>query len=112
MVHDKRAFNIVTIESAVELAEKLSKHTWTLCSGFRYRGYLFLNDSFSEDGAAEYAVIRESDGAQVESITFGWCSEEEALSYIERAAVGAFDSAAFRGVELKVHNNDYCHLCA
>jgi hypothetical protein len=111
MIHKNRAFHVATIESADELAEKFTNHTWTLCTGFRYRGYLFLNDSFSEDGASEFAVVRESDGLQVESVTFGWCSREEALSHIERAAAGAFDSAAFCKVELKAHS-DYCHLCA
>lgn len=49
----------------------------------------FLNDSFSEDGAQEYAVVR--NGRQIESITFSWCSRAEAhnhIDYLARWAAG------------------------
>ncbi|HET6416719.1 MAG TPA: hypothetical protein VFG22_10530 [Polyangiales bacterium] len=112
MIHDKRAFNIVTVRSAAALAKKLSEHTWTLCSGFSHGGYLFLNDSFSEDGAAEFAVVRESDALQVESITFGWCNVEESLGYIKRAVAGEFDAAGHSKIELLNHGDYRCYHCA
>ena len=56
MLHQKRIFGVGDIEGIEELAEKLTETTWTLCTGFRFQGLLFLNDSFTEDSAQEYAV--------------------------------------------------------
>lgn len=89
--HSKRRWSIAAVGSAIELAEKLTSHTWTLCTGFRFAGLLFLNDSTSEDGAQEYAIIDDNEAEyegsqaawQVESITFGWCDLAKALSIIE-----------------------------
>jgi hypothetical protein len=36
-----------------------------------------LNDAFSPDGAQEYAIVRESDMAQIESFTISWMTREE-----------------------------------
>lgn len=116
MIHTNRPFSATEVATAEELAEKLTKHSWTLCTGFRFSGHLFLNDSFSEDGAAEYAVIRESDGVQVESITFGWCSEEQALGYIKQVVepTDAEDTRAFppKVTKVRPHPAGSCHLCA
>lgn len=75
VTHRNREWKVVDVASARELAEKFSEHTWTPCTGFRYAGFCWLNDSFSGNGAQEYAVIRESDGAQVESITVSWTAQ-------------------------------------
>jgi hypothetical protein len=113
MINDKRRFNIADVSSAHELAEKLGKHTWTLCTGFRFKGYLFLNDSFSEDGAMEFAVVREADGVQVESITFGWCSEAEALSHIKLVTDRHGGDMEYGTVEVREHGKgESCRLCA
>ncbi len=69
-----------------ELANMLTRWEWTLCTGFRHRGYLYLNDG----DPGEFAIVREADMAQVESITFGWCSREEAQAHIERITTGGF----------------------
>jgi hypothetical protein len=110
MIHDKRGFYITDVSTPEALAEKLTKHSWTLCTGFRFKGYLFLNDSFSEDGAAEYAVVRESDGVGVESITFGWCSEADALRYINQIIDGP--NTEYKVVNVRKHPQGSCHLCA
>ena len=68
MVHVKRRYHVREVATAEELAGELTRTTWSLCAGFALKGYLFLNDSFTEDSAQEYAVIIE--GLQVESITF------------------------------------------
>jgi len=81
MIHPTRVFCVGPCASAEELAKKLVDYSWTLCTGFEYAGLLFLNDSFSGDGPQEYAVIRA--GRQVESITFGWCTFEQALALIQ-----------------------------
>jgi len=88
--HKNRRWAIVEVATAEELAEKLTEHDWTACTGFEHGGYLFLNDSTSADGAQEYAVVRRSDLRQIESITFGWCTRLEALHYIQRTVAGEF----------------------
>ncbi len=70
------------------LAEKLSDYTWTKCTGLRWNGWLLLNDSFSEDGAQEYAVVRESDMVQVESLTVSWMSKDELLKLMQEVTSG------------------------
>lgn len=121
--NDRRRWNVGNVATAEELAEKLSgdNHTWTLCTGFRHGGFLFLNDSFSEDGAAEWAVVRESDLRQVESITFGWCTEAEALRYIRGVLAGEacdwFKESRVRLEQVTTHPDESfnwksCRLCA
>ena len=95
MMHKRRTFCVSPVATAEDLAEKLTNYTWTLCTGIRLGGYLFLNDSTCEDGAQEYAVIKETEGGQllqVESITFGWCDRDSALAYIRRTLAGEFDA--------------------
>jgi hypothetical protein len=77
MIHDKRRFGIVTVASVGQLVEDLKEHSWTLCTGFALQDLLLLNDAFSEDGAQEYAVIRQ--GRQIESLTVSWMSRAEWL---------------------------------
>ncbi len=112
MVHKNRAFGVADIEDDVELAKKLTEQTWTLCTGFRHKGYLYLNDSFSEDGAAEYAIVREKDRIQVESITFGWCDLDKALRYIREISADVYHEcygAVTNSVEGREHS---CRACA
>jgi hypothetical protein len=90
MLHRKRCFSVADVASAEELAEKLVEHVWCLCTGFRFGGYLYLNDSLSPDGAQEFAIVRESDRVQVESITFGWCNHDQALRHIENITAGRY----------------------
>lgn len=79
-MHAKRRWSLCPVATAEELAEKLTANTWTLCTGWEHAGLWYLNDSTSEDGAQEYAVIYH--GHQIESVTFGWCTESEALRHI------------------------------
>ena len=109
MIHDNRAFRIVDIESAAELAEKLTQHTWTLCSGWRHQARLYLNDSFTEDGAFEVAVVK--DGIQIESITFGWMKEPEAFNMIQQIDSCAYDNQNYGTVEVKYHPEGTCRYC-
>jgi len=88
MFHSRRRFSVADVTSAEELATKLTEHVWTLCTGFRFGGHLYLNDALSPDGAQEYAIVRESDRVQVESITFGWCTHDRALRHIENITAG------------------------
>jgi hypothetical protein len=120
MFHKKRVWCISPVETAEQLAEKLTQHSWTLCTGFQIQGYLFLNDATSESGAQEYAVVKcpiltDDSYRQVESFTMSWCSYNEALVYIRRTLAGEFDDASYVSVVQpkletpEVHG--HCHLC-
>jgi len=95
MLHRERTWVISTIDSAEDLAGKLTQCTWTCCTAFLLDGYIYANDATSGDGAQEYAVLKTSqcgEGlAQIESITFSWCSESEALALIHKVSAGDFD---------------------
>lgn len=118
MVNNRRVWCVLDVDAPKELAEKLTERTWTLCTGFRHRGYLYLNDSFSENGAQEYGVINEKTGKQVESITFSWCNYDEALAYIKDISEGKYDYQAWdSGVDLSKQiqapeQHGTCPFCA
>ncbi len=94
MLHSSRRYGLSEVDTAEALAKLLTEHDWTGCTGFYVKGrrdVLFLNDSTSADGAQEYAVFR--DGVQVESITFGWCTADKALEYINGLLDGTLGEA-------------------
>lgn len=100
MFHSRRVWCVGPVESAEELARKITETTWCCCTGFELGGYLWLNDSTSPDGAQEFAVVK-MDGengrpVQIESITFGWCNEQRALEHIQRTLTGGDDHNSFR----------------
>lgn len=88
MFHQKRFWWVKNIPTAEELVQELKTYTWTRCAGFRWSGYLFLNDSFSEDGAQEYGVVKEflltrgEARSQVDSITVSWMTPERLMQYL------------------------------
>ena len=95
----------------------LTESTWCCCAAFELGGYLFLNDSTSEDGIQEYAVLKRDGGngkpIQVESITFGWCDAAKALEYIQETLAGKFDQGAFaHEVEARWQTPDEHERCA
>jgi hypothetical protein len=113
-MHENRRFSISDVLQD-ELPNKLVNHSWTCCTGFRCGPFLFLNDATSEDGAQEYAVVREEDGLQVESVTFSWCSLDEAIKIIDRifADEKKGESEPYANVKVLTHpNNISCRLCA
>lgn len=117
MIHDKRRYRVKDYTDLDLLAQDLTERTWTLCSGFRYNGVTFLNDSFSEDGAGEYAAIIEKDGhtLQVESITFSWCTPEQAKQNIlacVKYAEGTDKPPMNEPHNIRQHNAGSCPLCA
>src|SRR5438132_1817336 len=102
MMHSKRRWSVSEVESSKELAHRLTQRTWTCCTGFFVRAhpsYLFLNDATHEVGAAEYGVIKGGLGdalhTQIESITFSWASEPEALTMINEVLAGRYDDAVY-----------------
>lgn len=121
MFHKKRTWCVTSAGTSEDVARLLTQTTWTLCTAIELRGYLFLNDSTSEDGAQEFAVVKVPDQAggqhvQVESITFGWCNYDRALGYIQRALAGEFDAYDFaRAVEPQLESaaeHGRCRHCA
>jgi hypothetical protein len=119
VIHQRRLFSVGLIGSPEELAEKLTNHTWTLCTGFEIGDYLFLNDSFSEDGAQEFAAIKKPTDkgrpfVQVETITFSWCDQPKALDYIRRTMSGEFDDEGRLIDRLRLDKAEHhgcCPLC-
>ncbi len=98
MLHSKRIWRLVAVESPEMLAQKLTQITWTGCSAMELRGYLFANDSTSPDGAQEYAILKPHGSGrelvQIESVTFSWCREDRALELIRQICAGEFDAFA------------------
>jgi len=117
MFFKKRIWQVIKVNTPEELAEKLTNYTWTLCTGFKLGDYYFLNDSTSENGAQEYAVLKDT-GEQIESITFSWCSYNEALNYINKVIKGEYDNEAWNsGIDINTQletpeQHGRCPYCA
>jgi hypothetical protein len=122
MMHAKRTWCISLVDDAEHLAHLLGPQGsgWTLCTAFRVKGtaYLFLNDSTGENAAQEYAAVKEvGDGTftQVESITFSWCDQAQALKNIQDVLTGEVDYLAGRSLTLHLETREQhgaCPLCA
>ena len=88
MLHHHRRFAVTVVPSMEELTEKLTQHTWTLCTCFSYQGLLLANDSFTEDSAQEYAVYKEA--RQIETLTVSWMTRERLQEVIEALLRGEY----------------------
>ncbi len=125
MFHKTRTWKLAQFPNVI-LADKLSNNSWTLCQGFesKVKGVLFLNDSLSEDGAQEFAVVyteNYTECIQIESITFSWCDEKEALKLIkecEREVRNkkkdkdkSFQLEQKLKLNLDLSENHKCYLC-
>ena len=86
MIHTTRPYSILPVADVETLAEHLTAHTWTRCQGFVWHGLFLLNDSFSEDGAQEYAVFRA--GRAVESLTVSWMKPADLITTLQQLATG------------------------
>lgn len=117
MMHRNRRWMVTDMVDATDLGEELTRVQWTLCTGFRCNGLLWLNDSFSEDSIQEYAVVRESDMAQIESITVGWCDPVKVADYqqqFERGVVGPWPMGNVNRWQIETpeeHSRVYCERC-
>lgn len=99
MFHKNRVWCVTAVESAEDLALRLTETTWTCCTALALGDYLWLNDATSPDGGQEYAIIKRAGPngkpLQVESITFSWCDNAEVLAHIERTLRGDDDENDF-----------------
>jgi hypothetical protein len=103
-------FHLVEVDSVGQLVDDVVRCTWTLCTGFLFEGLLFLNDSLSEDGAQEYAVVRE--GRQIESITVSWLSRGEAHNTIDWLLRGGGEDCGPVSPTLEPAEDHHCSWCA
>jgi hypothetical protein len=110
MIHINRHFQVSEVLSIADLVESLTEHTWTLCTAFRLGDILFLNDSFSEDGAQEYTVVR--NGREIESVTFSWQSRAEAHNTITWLVEGGGGDYGALSPILEGPDEHRCPLCA
>jgi hypothetical protein len=110
MIHYQRTFGVTVIDDLAELVEQLTDRTWTLCTCFAYRELLLANDSFSEDGAQEYAVYK--DGQQIESLTVSWMTRESLAEVIEGLRSGAYEALEFRPIQPLRTEPASGHSCA
>lgn len=112
------------------LAEHLTQHSWTLCTAFQRDRILYLNDSLSEDGAGEWAMVRvnrlghdpayehDFEGTQFESVTFGWIDDvnhaaDLIRSYDDSAQVESLAKQFGHDVSGNLHPAyERCPLCA
>lgn len=109
MMHKHRPHSLTIVESFAALADKLANCDWTTCSGFVCGSLTLLNDSTSESGAQEYAVIRA--GRQIESLTCSWMEPAELQATLERLdrGEGGVDTGP---VEIREHPKGPCSRCA
>ena len=97
MFHKKRIWSVADSASPAELAELLTNHSWCSCCGFRLGGYLFLNDQTGPDGAGEWGIVKADDPSlQVESVTFSWMGQHQALDMIWKIIKGRIDTTLLR----------------
>jgi hypothetical protein len=116
MFHQNRRFVVADIARAGDLVQKFKGpiQTWTLCTGWRYKGWLWLNDSLSENGAQEYAVVKEADMVQWESITVSWASEEFLRAVIQQLDFGRLEGPFYSHITNLIETPEQhgrCHLC-
>ena len=112
MIHHQRRFSVTVVDSIEELVRKLTQYTLTRCTCLEYQGLFLANESFSEDGAQEYAVYKE--GRQRESLTVSWMSPTELQEVIEGLLRGEYDELEFRPrhpLQTEPASEHRCGLC-
>ena len=111
MMHINRKFNVMKLESFKALAKILFNGTQCLCTGFQLGYFIFLNDSTSEDGAQEYAVIKH--GVQIDSLTVSWMESERELSdsFNGLATIPSPMVSKIENIKLDYGPYHHCYLC-
>ena len=126
MFHEHRTWTVKDVGewTPEDLADKFTQYSWTLCAAWRRDNVLYLNDSLSEDGAFECAVVlidnEEGDiiqGTQVESITFGGMEPKRAATVIREYDTDEVQQALrvfwSKPVTVSTHPlSERCSLCA
>lgn len=113
MINTRRLWGFTQAESIEELCRILTSRTMTCCTAFRFGRFLFLNDATSEDGAQEYAVLRPEGSAwlQVESITFSWISQADAVQRLKEVMGGDEVPMGTWRPNIEPYDRHSCQLC-
>jgi hypothetical protein len=115
MIHKTRVFNIVntTVEKLAQ--DLIGCSSWTLCSGWRVGDTLFLNDSLSEDGALELAIVRvlpNGERVQFESVTFGWMNDDKVAEEVCNLVEEKYENFSIEiPLTIRDDHGDRCDLC-
>jgi hypothetical protein len=113
MMHSTRAHSIRDVSTADELADLLADHAWTTCTGFRLGGWLWLNDSTSENGAQEFAVVHEGEGMQHDSWTCSWMTRDRCEELILATVANPSPEWHFGRVQVNLAGPAHrCGACA
>lgn len=108
MLDPDRTWAIVDAASVEDLAHKLSRQVFSLCTGFRLNGYLVLNNSESEDGPQEYALVHECD-LELKTTHLVWMDTPERAEAYLRIALDRRTVAARRIQSVAEHGR--CPHC-
>ena len=111
MLHKNRCWRITDVDDVATLSEYLTQRSWTLCTGFRHRGVLYLNDATGPDGAQEFAIVREADSVQVESWTCSWMSAERCAQMIREMIACGATTRLESPVVVATHQPGSCWAC-
>lgn len=118
MFHPNRRHFIKGYVTPEQLVGDIKRCTWTLCSGFRWSSILLLNDALSEDGYAEYAVIKLTPtdtiplrGQMIETLTTDWFEHADLVAHLRRYEA---EGSGFQLGEYiqRPHPEGPCHACA
>mgnify|MGYP001603500485 CR=1 FL=1 len=115
MIHKNRNYRIADVPDLATMAQMLYRNSWCICNGIRASNLTLVNDSFSEDGAQEFVVIR--DGQEIESLTVSWFESEASLleTLTELDGPDAFSKYGARNYgarNLQTHQDGACSMCA
>lgn len=94
-MHPERCWGVIDVESAASLTADLRLTRYACCSGFRLDGYLFLNDSidYDPDLIQDYAIVRERDLREVDTVAVSECSATFLLEVVTQAIAGDLDES-------------------
>jgi hypothetical protein len=114
MFFEHRRLRVKALSSSDELVAELHR-SQTLCQAFSLDGILVVNDQTSADGRWEYAIIRASDGAHIDSFTVDGDDTSWLPAAIDAAVAGSaptFESVYGFPVLRTDHPEGVCGLCA
>ena len=119
MFHHDRTWCVTPVESAKELARKLTTIVWTCCTAFELGGYLWLNDSTSPDVPSSPSLNarrRMVRCCRLSPSHSGWCNQQQSLEYVQQTLRGEFDASEFaHEVHARLQTpqeHGRCHHCA
>ena len=114
MINTNRVFGVMTIPDIKTLTRKMYHWRYNGCEGYQQNKYLFLNDSFSQAGAQEFAVFRVSDGKFIQIGTMTIPDRSFTENHLKNLLVEAKKSMMNLGLyalQIEDAAEHQCHLC-